>query len=62
MAIKKMKSGAKRPIPDKGSPTGKDAKPRVASGFSAGAPWKAFARKAKGGYKSRMAKGNKRGR
>lgn len=57
-----MKSGAKRLIPDKGSPTGKGAKPRVASGFSAGAPWKSFATKAKGGYKSKMTKANKRGK
>lgn len=57
-----MSSGAKRVIPDRGSPAGKSAKPRVSSGFTAGAPWKAFAKKTSGGYKARMTKGSKRGR
>lgn len=62
MVAKKMSSGARRVIPDRGSPTGKAAKPRASSGFTAGAPWKAFAKKASGGSKSKMVKGNKRGR
>jgi hypothetical protein len=60
MVAKRMSSGAKRFIPDKGSKTGKVAKPRSSSGFTSGAPWKAFASKAKGGYKSNMTKSNKK--
>jgi len=56
---KRMKSGAKRVIPDRGSPTGNNAKPRPSSGFTAKATWKAFAKKSQGGYRSTMAKGNK---
>lgn len=59
-AYKKMSSGAKRLTPDRGSSTGKAAKPRSSSGFTAGASWKAFSSKAKGGYKASMTKAVKK--
>lgn len=59
MVFKKMKSGNRRLVPDKGSRTGKAAKPRASSGFTAASSWKAFANKSKGGYKSKMSRRKK---